>query len=244
MSHQNLAGRYSVIRQKYPREMIMLRGTGCSWKKCAFCDYHLDFSTNTKENFLLNREVLSKVTGCYGVLEVDNCGSFTELDSATMKELMRVCVEKKIKNVHFECHWNNRDKIADLKKSFSDLGITVKVKCGAETFDLNFREKVMNKGMGPDTDVQDLVRYFDECILLFGLKGQTKESMLFDIETGLSNFERIYVNVMCDNSAPLKPDPEAVEVFYKEVLPVLEPEPRADVFTDNLDFSQEEITIL
>ena len=39
--------------------------------------------------------MLSKVTGCYGVLEVDNCGSFTELDSSTMEEIKRVCVEKK-----------------------------------------------------------------------------------------------------------------------------------------------------
>ena len=95
MPQQNLAGRYSVVRHKYPREIVMLRGTGCSWKKCAFCDYHLDFSTDTNKNFLLNKEVLSKVTGCYGVLEVDNCGSFTELDSSTMEEIKRVCVEKK-----------------------------------------------------------------------------------------------------------------------------------------------------
>jgi len=244
MSQQNLAGRYSVIRRKYPRELVMLRGTGCSWKKCAFCDYHLDFSTNTQENFLLNKEILSKVTGCYGILEVDNCGSFTELDSSTIEEIKRICVEKKIATIHFECHWNYRDKIADLKNSFAKLGITANVKCGAETFDLVFREKVLNKGMGMETGAAELSQFFDECILLFGLKGQTKESMLYDIETGLNNFERIYVNVMCANSAPLQPDPPTVEVFYKEILPLLEPNTKADIFTDNLDFSLEEIQIL
>ena len=222
----------------------MLRGTGCSWKKCAFCDYHLDFSTNTSENFLLNKEVLSKVTGCYGILEVDNCGSFTELDSSTMEEIKRVCVEKKITKIHFECHWNNRDKIAGLKESFSKLGITAKVKCGAETFDIPFREYVMNKGIGIDVGAKELSSFFDECILLFGLKGQSKESMIYDIETSLANFERVYVNVMCDNSAVLKPDASTVEIFYKEILPLLENNERADVFTDNLDFSQEEIQIL
>lgn len=78
MSYQNLAGRYSVIRQKYPREMVMLRGTGCSWKECALCDYHLNFSTNTKENFSLNKKVFSKVTECYSVLKVDNCDAFSD----------------------------------------------------------------------------------------------------------------------------------------------------------------------
>ena len=98
MPQQNLAGRYSVVRHKYPREMVMLRGTGCSWKKCAFWNYHLEFATDTNKNFLLNKEVLSKVTGCYGVLEVDNCGSSTELDYSTMEEIKRVCVEKNLKN--------------------------------------------------------------------------------------------------------------------------------------------------
>jgi len=244
MSQQMLAGRYSIIRQKYPREMIMLRGTGCSWKKCTFCDYHLDFSTNTQENFLLNKEVLSKVTGCFGILEVNNCGSFTELDSSTIEEIKKICVEKKIKTIHFECHWNNRDKIAELKNSFAKLGITAKVKCGAETFDLAFRENVMNKGIGMETGAAELAQFFDECILLFGLRGQTSSSMLYDIETGLNNFERIYVNVMCANSAPLQPDPQTVDIFYKEILPVLKTNPRADVFSDHLDFSKEEIEIL
>ena len=90
--------RYSVITEKNPREIVMLRGSGCKWRHCRFCDYHLDFSTDTNKNFLLNKEVLSKVTGCYGVLEVDNCGSFTELDSSTMEEIKRVCVEKNLKN--------------------------------------------------------------------------------------------------------------------------------------------------
>lgn len=222
----------------------MLRGTGCSWKQCAFCDYHLDFSTNTQENFLLNREVLSKVTGCFGILEVDNCGSFTELDSNTMEEIKRVCVEKKINTIHFECHWKNREKIAELKKSFAEFGITAFVKCGAETFDISFRENVMKKGIGMGTGAKELAQFFDECILLFGIKGQTKESMLFDVETAFSNFKRVYVNVMCANSAPLQPDSQTIEIFYKDILPVLESNPNADVFTENLDFSKEEIQIL
>lgn len=36
--------RYSVITNKNPREIVLLRGSGCKWRRCAFCDYHLDFS--------------------------------------------------------------------------------------------------------------------------------------------------------------------------------------------------------
>ena len=36
--------RYSVIEDKNPREIVMLVGDGCKWRKCRFCDYHLDSS--------------------------------------------------------------------------------------------------------------------------------------------------------------------------------------------------------
>ena len=67
---------------------------------------------------------------------------------------------KKISKIHFECHWNNRDKIADLKKSYAKLGITAKVKCVAETFDLTVRENVMNKGIGMETGAKELSQFF------------------------------------------------------------------------------------
>lgn len=30
--------RYSVIEDKNPREIVLLRGRGCAWKRCRFCD--------------------------------------------------------------------------------------------------------------------------------------------------------------------------------------------------------------
>ena len=59
--------RYSVIKEKNMREIVMLRGNGCAWKRCRFCDYHLDSSKDEIENYHLNSSVLSKVTGKYGV---------------------------------------------------------------------------------------------------------------------------------------------------------------------------------
>lgn len=46
--------RYSVITEKNPREIVLLRGNGCKWKRCRFCDYHMDFSKNEQDNAILN----------------------------------------------------------------------------------------------------------------------------------------------------------------------------------------------
>ena len=43
---------------------------------------------------------------------------------------------------------------------------------------------------------QAIAKDFNECCLLFGLPGQTAESMTNDIETGLEWFERVCVNIM------------------------------------------------
>ena len=56
--------RYSVITEKNPREIVLLRGSGCVWKKCAFCDYHLDASTvcfSNSFNILIQFHDLSEI---------------------------------------------------------------------------------------------------------------------------------------------------------------------------------------
>ena len=60
--------RYSIIREKRPREIVLLRGSGCVYRRCTFCDYHLDCCPDPEANFALNREVLGRVTGEYGEL--------------------------------------------------------------------------------------------------------------------------------------------------------------------------------
>ena len=176
--------RYSVITEKNPREIVMLRGTGCRWKRCAFCDYHLDRADDEAENFALNRAVLSRVTGQYHHLEVINSGSFGDLDEATMEEILRVCRARGIHLLHFECHWIHRGEVPALRERFERAGITVKVKTGVETFDRDFRENILHKGIG-ESDPAKIAAPFDECCLLFGLTGQTEDSMRRDIETGL-----------------------------------------------------------
>ena len=79
--------RYALIHDKFPREFVLLQGTGCKWGKCTFCDYHKDVSNNP---FEVNRQALINVTGQYGVLDVINSGSAMELDKDTIKKYVKI----------------------------------------------------------------------------------------------------------------------------------------------------------
>ena len=120
--------RYSVVRAKNPSGIVLLRGSGCKWCKCRFCDYHLDFSKDEEANFRLNRTELSKVRGIYGILEVINSGSFSELDERTVDEIIRVCKGSGIGTLHVECHWKDRHTLFEIRKLFAAEGIRIIVK--------------------------------------------------------------------------------------------------------------------
>ena len=227
--------RYSVIEEKNPREIVLLRGRGCVWKKCAFCDYHLDASPDPAANLALNRTALACVTGRFHRLEAINSGSFPELDPETIEEVERVCREKEIRDLHIECHWLLRGRIPALRARFAELGVRLHVKTGIETFDAPFREQVLRKGI-PETDPAVLAEPFDEVCLLFGLTGQTGESMRRDVETGLAHFERVCVNIMVENTTPVRPDPSVIRVFRREVMPLYQNNPRVDILLNNTDF--------
>ena len=235
MPETNEMIRYSVITVKNPREIVLLRGRGCEWRKCRFCDYHLDFCKEESENFRLNSEALSHVTGEYHRLEVINSGSFTDLDESTMKRIMDVCDEKEIGEIHFECHWMHRESVPALRAQFAEKGIHVNVKIGVETFDSLFRESYLVKGIDTDQP-SEIARYFDEVCLLQGSPGQSASSMEKDIETGLSYFSRVCVNIMVANSMPVKPDPRVIAEFQKIVLPKYEANERVDLLMENTDF--------
>ena len=227
--------RYSVITEKNPREIVLLRGRGCKWRRCRFCDYHLDADADEKNNFSLNEKVLAMVTGRYGKLEVINSGSFCDLDEGTMSLIKALCQSKDIRQLHFECHWKDRGHISALRSAFSSIGVAVKVKIGVETFDPLFRESYLDKGIdesSPATIAED----FNECCLLQGLPGQSEESMKKDIETGLKYFARVCVNIMSKNSRPIQPDPEVIRRFQSRVLPIYRDNPRVDILMENTDF--------
>lgn len=225
--------RYSIIKEKNPREIVLLRGSGCKWKKCTFCDYHLDKCDNDKENFALNKNQLLKVTGLYKKLEVINSGSFCDLDTDTMDYIKKVCMEKGIEMVHFESHFIHRKEIPELKKFFGKIKVIVKT--GVETFDIDFREKVLKKGFG-FSKPEEIAQYANEVCLLFGLSGQSRQSMENDINIGLKHFDRVCINIMCENSTPVKPDKNVINVFKDVIAPEYINNPRVDILMDNLDF--------
>lgn len=227
--------RYAVITEKNPREIVMLRGSGCVWRRCRFCDYHLDSSKDEAANYALNRSQLLQVTGIYHKLEVINSGSFIDLDEQTLHLIEETCREKKIAELHFECHWMHREAIPALRKRFQEIGVTVKVKIGVETFDALFRESYLVKGIDED-DPAAIAGNFDEVCLLQGIPGQTTESMITDIETGLTYFERVCVNIMTPNTKPIQPDPRVIEAFRREVYPRYADNDRVDILMENTDF--------
>ncbi len=227
--------RYAVINEKNPREIVMLRGLGCSWRRCRFCDYHLDFSPDSSANFALNREQLEKVTGIHHKLEVINSGSFVDLDEETLALIETVCKERHITQVHFECHWRHREAIPPFRKRFAAHGIELKVKTGVETFDALFRESYLDKGIDARSP-EELAEYFDEVCLLQGIPGQTVESMDRDIQTGLAYFERVCINIMQENKKPIKPDPRVIASFTKELYPKYIENSRVDILMENTAF--------
>lgn len=227
--------RYSIITEKNPREIVLLRGKGCAFRKCRFCDYHTDFSTDQSANYQLNQSVLSKVTGQFHRLEVINSGSYVDLDSKTMQCIKKLCVEKSITHLHFESHWMYKDSIAALKDEFSHLGVTVHIKIGVETFDYLFRESYLVKGI-PDVKPEEIAAYFDDVCLLQGLPGQSVVSMERDIETGLTYFDRVCINIMVENKTPIKPDPNTIRTFVDELMPRYHDNPRVDILLHNTDF--------
>lgn len=235
MTKKDSLTRYSEITAKNKREIVLLRGSGCKWRRCTFCDYHLDFCLDTDSNFALNRNVLKQVTGKYGKLEVINSGSFVDLDEQTVRLILQTCIEKKILEIHFECHWMHRDAVPALRKTFEAHGIRVKLKIGVETFDAPYREQVLCKGIDEQSPAK-IAACFDEVCLLFGFDGQTEESMRYDIETGLANFERVCINIMVENTTKIKPDASVIDIFMRTLYPVYAGNERIDILLNNTDF--------
>ena len=225
--------RYSIIQEKNPREIVLLRGKGCVYKRCSFCDYHTDKCDDENKNFELNKSVLEKVTGVYKNLEVINSGSVFELDHKTSELIKHICKEKGIGTIHFESHYIYNNLIPALRELYRDFDL--KLKLGLETFDYDFRENILHKGID-ETKPEIISRNFDEANFLFGISGQTAKSMETDILLGLKYFERICINIMCENSTGVKPDKAVIADFMQNLYPRYKDNERMDILIHNTDF--------
>lgn len=81
-----------------------------------------------------------------------------------------------------------------------------------------------------------IAEHFDEANFLFGITGQTVESMKQDIELGLENFKRICLNIMCDNTTGVSPDKAVIDSFIKQLYPIYKNNERVDILINNTDF--------
>lgn len=221
--------RYAIIHDKFPREFVLLQGTGCRWGRCAFCDYHTDISENPYD---INKRVLSQVTGRYGVLDVINSGSGIELDEATINFLKRVVEEKNIHTLWFEMHYMYHKHLADFARHFAPT--TVKFRCGVETFDTTLRDR-WRKGISRHVTAQEISEKFQGVCLLCGTEGDSKERIIKDIEVAKNHFEYISVNLFNNNSTDTKADIHFHKWFIEELYPKLIGDPQIEVLINNTD---------
>ncbi|MBE6225936.1 MAG: radical SAM protein [Bacteroidales bacterium] len=221
--------RYSVIKEKFPREFVLLQGKGCKWGKCTFCDYHSDTS---EKPFEVNRPVLEQVSGLYGVLDVINSGSCMELDGQTLELLQSIVAEKNIHTLWFEAHWIYRHKLAAFATLFP--GVQVKFRCGVETFDPVLRKR-WNKGIPETVAAADIAGYFKGICLLCGTDVEDFNHIVTDIETACENFEYLSVNLFCNNTTGVKRNEEIARRFVDEIYPLYKENPKIEILIENND---------
>lgn len=221
--------RYSLIHTKFPREFVLLQGTGCRWKQCTFCDYHTDVSSHPYE---VNRPILEKVTGVYGVLDVINSGSALELDEETLCLIAEVVQKCQIHTLWFESHYMYRHRLSDFAQRFAPAH--VKFRCGVESFQPSLREE-WSKGIPATVSATDIARYFQGVCLLCCTQGDTRERILSDIAEARRYFEYFSVNLFCNNTTTVRRDEALAHWFVRKVYPILLSDPRAEVLIGNTD---------
>ena len=223
--------RYALIHDKMPREFILLQGTGCRWRKCTFCDYHLDAGADP---YTVNAPVLEKVSGRYGVLDIINSGSAMELDAGTIEDIRRIVRERGIHTLWFEAHYMYRNQLERFASQFHPA--RVKFRCGAETFDPTLRTN-WQKGIAPHVTPQDIARHYQGICLLCctDTPGDTRERLLSDIELAERHFEYYSVNVFCPNNTPIRRNDDMLRWFMAEVCPTLQKSSKAEVLIENTD---------
>ena len=221
--------RYSIIEKGLCREFLLLQGKGCRWKKCTFCDYHADTS---EDPYAINREILSMVSGKYGVLDIINSGSCFELDEKTISLIQDVVRKKDIHTLWFEAHWMYRSRLKEFASLFPQA--CVKFRVGVESFNGALRNK-WNKGIEESVSAEEIASYFNGCCLLVGLKGETREDIKRDIELAEKYFEYYSVNLFCPNSTAEELDEELALFVKKEIAPALLKSEKAEVLIENTD---------
>lgn len=227
-----MGNRYSIIRDKNPREIVLLKSFPCKYGKCTFCNYIEDNSIDEYEINNINFIELEKITGELKVLEVINSGSVFEIPKQTLEKLRIVAKEKNIKIIYFEAYWSYKNRLEEIRKFFQEFEIRFKV--GIESFDENFRNNILNKGLYYNS-IEEISDYFDSVCLMVCMEGQSKEMIEKDIELALKNFKQVTVNVFINNGSRIKQD-EKLLAWFLEKYKYLEKLENVELLYDNKDF--------
>lgn len=224
--------RYSVIEDKNPREIILLRSHPCKWGRCFFCDYISDNSLDESEMISFNKKILKNIKGSYSSLEVINSASVFELPQETLEDIKKVCKDKNIKRLFFEAYYNYRFRLDEIRNFFE--GIEVSFKCGIESFDDEFRNNYLNKNIHFKSS-EEVAKYFDNICLLVGIKGQTTDMIDKDMDILEKYFKRGCINIFVENSTPVKRDDDIIEYFRKKYS-YMEEKENIEILWNNTDF--------
>ena len=223
--------RYNKITDKNPREILLLKSFACSYGKCAFCNYILDNSCNENEINYINIELLNKVTGEFGCLEIINSASVFELPIKTLEYIKKIADEKNIKVLYFEVYYSYLKRLNEIIEFFPNQEVRFKV--GIETFDDDYRIKILKKNFILNDYTQ--LSNFYSCCLLICTNGQTKEQISNDIETALKYFKEITINVFINNGTIITRDEKLIRWFLAEKYPVLIKQKNIEILVDNKD---------
>ncbi len=223
--------RYSEITEKIKREIVLLKARPCIWSQCRFCDYIEDNSTCLQEMIEINDEVLNKVTGKYGVLEVIDSASIFELPQQSLDRIKEIIHTKHIHTLFVESHWLYHKRIQEIRDFF---GIKVIVKIGVESFDNEFRNTFLNKNACFES-VDELKKYFDSPCLMVGIQGQTKEMIDNDMHILQSSFEHGTISIYRNNSTSVYRDDQLIGWFMDKYSYLID-DPRFDFLYDPTDF--------
>ncbi|MBK2267128.1 radical SAM protein [Francisella philomiragia] len=225
--------RYSKIIDvhRYKREIVLLKSRPCAYGKCTFCDYILDNSKNIDEINAINLDILNNITGEFGILEIINSGNIFELPQATKQRIKEIVKEKNIRLLFVEAHWMYKDHLHKIKDLFET---DIFIKTGLESFDNQFREKVLNKGFFHSSPKQ-LSELFDSVCLLIGVKGQSKEIIKKDIEIAKKHFNHTTLNLYVNNTTSIKADEELKKWFLEEYKDLFN-DPQFEILVSNTDF--------
>ncbi|SFU86121.1 hypothetical protein [Butyrivibrio sp. INlla21] len=211
--------RYQLVDEKtssLKRENVLLVSLGCSWGKCAFCDYQDDKASTVLESDAVNKKALAQVKGREVgsfTLEVTCSASYTELPFTTINYIREVCREKGIDTVILEGHYIFRDANPFFTDFFRQYGIKTIFRCGVETFDEHIREDILHKGL-PGVTPEQIARHFSWINIMFGMEGQTTAQLEKDIATGLKYFDRVNLSIYTTVKNGPARDSAAIKTFY------------------------------